>query len=444
MRAALALLLVAGLGAACSSTVHEAGSCAATLDWNGVRYQGNGYRLPPELGERLGDGVVPGCDDGGGASGDSSADVYAIEGVEPSVAVALAEGDAVYLAPEYSRADAMFPEALQPVIFGPSCSEAEPFVVEGELLGAEDTSFALEVEGFGPYGGLELTVAVSPDAVVPSVPLSRYAAMDRLRARVRCVEADLPDDTFSAEEVSFVGNGFLCGQFSEPCHASEGPPHPGIAGGSPEQRALLEEIVTGLGPSMLTRIEVRESRRGVELAAEAPRPVALRAEWEAWLVAGAFRDGSLERGLPRLVGLAVGDTWMAIQGGPWNGGVDDPRTLSREVHRASGRSGIHFDPYALLRPAGVAPAITFRTGDGAEFLTTYLPRFLEELGDPWRYEGFYLRVEGVNGERIWEWAGSSRLATGGSGTKPGLEGCNPIQQLGSSMLSPSPPDCPAG
>ena len=281
MRAvALAALLVAGFATACSSSATSEGDCAALLDWNGVRYEGSGYRLPPELGERLGEGVVPGCDDGGGAVGHASVQVYAVAGVDASVAVALAESDAVYLAPAYSGPGAEFPDALQSIILGPTCSEPEPFVLEGELLGAEDTDFALEVDGSGPYAGLELSFLVPPEAVVPSVPLGRLAAFDRLRVRTRCLEADLPHRTFAAEEVSFVANGNMCGRYSEPCHQSEGPPHPEIAGGSPDQRRILRKIVAGLGPSTLTRIEILESRRGVELAVTAPLPLEIRAEWE--------------------------------------------------------------------------------------------------------------------------------------------------------------------
>ena len=68
-----------------------------------------------------------------------------------------------------------------------------------------------------------------------------------------------------------------------------------------------------------------------------------------------------------------------------------------------------FDEYALLQPAGVVPAITFRTDDAEAFLDQYLSKFLEELGDPRRYEGFYFRIESLDGEPLWEWAGSSRL-----------------------------------
>ena len=215
--------------------------------------------------------------------------------------------------------------------------------------------------------------------------------------------------TYVADEVSLVANGNYCGRYSEPCHRSEGPPQPAVAGGSAEQRALLGEIVEGIGPSVLRSVTVATTDRGAEIVVE-PRPDAgLRGEWEAWLVAGAFRDRSHELELPAVVGLTFDGAWMDIEGGPWSGGLDDPRALSREVHRADGRSSVHFDEYALLQPAGVVPAITFRTDDAETFVDEYLSKFLEELGDPRRYEGFYFRIESPEGEPLWEWAGSSRL-----------------------------------
>ena len=440
-------LLGSVLLSACSGGTrsHADAECAALLDWNGVRYQGAGFRLPPELGERLGEGTYPGCDDGGGPVSEQDVQVFAVEGVDPAVAVATEDSHGVWLAPAYSGPGVSYPPELERVLLGPACEARAPFVVEGLMEGGTNRLFALEVDrtdGAGrPYRGLLLELVVDDGAILPSVPLGRLSYLDRMRVRVGCREADLPNRTFVAEEVSLVANGNSCGRLGEPCHPSEGPPHPAVVGGAPEQRALLAEIVDGIGPSRLAAVAIEREEESVGLAIE-PVESGLRAKWEAWLVAGAFRDRSHERGLPEVVGLAVEDAWISIEGGPWSGGLDDPRALSREVHRADGRSSVHFDEYALLRPAGAVPAIVFRTNDGATFLTQYLPRFLEELGDPWRYEGFYFRVESTDGRLLWEWAGSSRLSTGASGTSPGLEGCNPVQHLSASFQE-APPDCPA-
>ena len=417
MRVALLLAVSAGLLAGCAAGSGEGdsdASCDAALDWNGVRYQGSGTRLPPELGEAIGEGTVPGCDDGDGDSGESTVTVFAVKGVDPAAAVGLEDDWAVYLAPAYSGSAVVeYPTALERIILGPPCSEPGSFVVEGDFEPYQDRIFALQVgttdAAGSPYRGLLLNIVVASGADVPSVTLSRYSSGDRVRTRIHCREAERPNWTYVADEVSLVANGNSCGRYSEPCHRSEGPPQPAVAGGSAEQRALLGAIVEGVGPSVLRSVTVAATDRGAELVVGPQPDAGLRGEWEAWLVAGAFRDRSRELALPAVVGLTFDGAWMDIEGGPWSGGLDDPRALSREVHRADGRSSVHFDEYALLQPAGVVPAITFRTDDAEAFLDQYLSKFLEELGDPRRYEGFYFRIESLDGEPLWEWAGSSRL-----------------------------------
>jgi len=413
MRVALLLVVVAGLLAGCADGSEEA-DCAALLDWNGVRYQGWGTRLPPELGEAIGEGTVSACDDGDGETGETTVTVFAVRGVDPEAAVGLEDDEGVYLAPAYSDLAAVdYPPALERIILGPPCSVPGSFVVEGDFYPYQDRIFALQVDATdaagSAYRGLLLNIIVGSGADVPGVPLSRYSSFDRVRARIRCREAERPNLTYVADEVSLVANGNYCGRYSEPCHRSEGPPQPAVAGGSAEQRALLGAIVEGVGPSVLRSVTVATTDRGAELVVEPARDAGLRGEWEAWLVAGAFRDRSHELALPTVVGLTFDGTWMDIEGGPWSGGLDHPRALSREVHGADGRSSVHFDEYALLQPAGVVPAITFRTDDVGAFLDQYLSKFLGELGDPRRYEGFYFRIESPEGEPLWEWAGSSRL-----------------------------------
>jgi Family of unknown function (DUF6281) len=412
--APLLLVLTAGLAAGCSQASEV--DCANDLDWNGARYTSYGTAGPPPLGEALGEGSMPACDDGGGGGvGEREVTVFAVEGVDPEAAVALEGFDGVYLAPAYGGSSPDFPPVLERLVLGPRCSEPGSFVVEGDYEPYMDRIFTIEVDttdaAGSAYQGLSMQIVVADGADVPSVPLSRYGTADRMRARIHCRTADSPQWTYVTDEVSFLANGWFCGRYGEPCHRSEGPPHPMLAGGSAEQRALLGEIVEGIGPSALVSVTVTATDRGVELAAELGPDADLRGEWEAWLVAGAFRDRSHELGLPAVVGLAIGDDRISIAGGPWSGGLDDPRALSREVHGADGRSSVHFDEYALLQPAGVVPAITFKVGEeaAAAFLKQQLPRFLEELGDPWRYEGFYFRVESPEGEALWEWAGSSRL-----------------------------------
>ena len=77
-----------------------AASCAAGFNWNGRFYARDGGELekPFVVGEELGEGVQPGCDDMGGQSvePDQAVTVLRIEGVDPDVAVARLGDDRPY------------------------------------------------------------------------------------------------------------------------------------------------------------------------------------------------------------------------------------------------------------------------------------------------------------------------------------------------------------
>ena len=425
----LALLSSVLLSACSGGTVTGAeGSCAALLDWNGVRYQGSGYRLPPEVGERLGEGTYPGCDDGGGPVSEQNVQVFAVEGVDPAVAVATGDSDGVWLAPAYSGPGVSYPPVLERVLLGRPCEASAPFVVEGLFQGGAGRRFALEIDdadGTGrPYRGLLIDLVVDEGAIVPSEPLEEFEGFERFRVLVRCRAAERPNRTFVAAEVSVFANGTFCSRNGSPCHLSQGPPHPVVAGGTNAQRELFAEIVTGIGPSLLREVTVEPTVGGAALAVETDGE-GLRAVWEAWLLAGAFRDGSYERGLPALVSLELdGAGPTVIEAGPWQGQTAELRPLSRLILRAGDRSGAQPEEFGLLRPAGVVPAVTWLTNEPARFLSEHVRAYLRELGDPRRYEAFYFRVLDTRGEVVWEWAGSSRLGLETSRTASGLEGCD--------------------
>jgi hypothetical protein len=286
MRTLAALALVMVLLPACSSgTVSRSeGLCAALLDWNGVRYQGSSFRLPPELGERLGEGILPGCDDGGGPVSEQKVQVFAVEGVDPAVAVATEDADGVWLAPAYSRPGVSYPPVLERVLLGPPCEASTPFVVEGLFQGGSGRLFALEIDEADatgrPYRGLLIDVVVDEGAIVPSEPLEEFEGFERFRVLIRCRTAERPNRTFGAAEVSVVANSLYCSANGTPCHLSQGPPNPAIAGGTNAQREQLAEIVGGIGPSLLTDVAVERAGDGAALVVGTRVGETLRAHWE--------------------------------------------------------------------------------------------------------------------------------------------------------------------
>jgi hypothetical protein len=129
-------------------------SCAEAVEWNGIPYVSVGQvRERPERGAALGEGEIPDCEAGGRcAPPDESVQVFSLEGVDPSVAVAARDG--VYLAP--GTLPALPDHPLHDAVYGsrarPSYRErcGEPFVFTGEM---EEASGNLRVDLADPAPG---------------------------------------------------------------------------------------------------------------------------------------------------------------------------------------------------------------------------------------------------------------------------------------------------
>jgi hypothetical protein len=114
-------------------------SCAAIVLYEGRTYVGSGVRVAPREGKRIGTGVLPGCDDGGGRTLDEEIELAEIEGVSPEIAVAW-HGDpsGVYISKSVDR----LPRELRRLMRAPNCDPRdEPIDLAGPWLGI------VEVEG---------------------------------------------------------------------------------------------------------------------------------------------------------------------------------------------------------------------------------------------------------------------------------------------------------
>jgi Family of unknown function (DUF6281) len=74
-----------------------AGACALMVEYEGAAYYGTYVKPLPDGGEPIGTGVVPACDDGGGAVPADEVELLSIPGVSPEVAVATRSGDTVFV-----------------------------------------------------------------------------------------------------------------------------------------------------------------------------------------------------------------------------------------------------------------------------------------------------------------------------------------------------------
>lgn len=146
IRGAAAVAVVVALAAvvsSCSTGGGEAGSggagsCAALMDFQGVRY--TGYGVPtrvPVAGKRLGTGTLPPCNDTGPQRATESATpviVHRIEGVDPSRAVLTAD-DQLWVAGRRGEDQPLLRAARRPV----PCDLPGPTTITGTWTGVDPT-----------------------------------------------------------------------------------------------------------------------------------------------------------------------------------------------------------------------------------------------------------------------------------------------------------------
>lgn len=133
MRATAASAVMVGLAVLAGCSAHDgspggSASCAALLEYAGHVYSGYGdlVRDPATTG-RVDDGVLPGCDDGNGATADEPAKVSELAGIPMARAVLV--GGQLYV-----RRDRPFPEAARIWFQRPECEGRSAFELRGRWL----------------------------------------------------------------------------------------------------------------------------------------------------------------------------------------------------------------------------------------------------------------------------------------------------------------------
>jgi hypothetical protein len=228
-----------------------------------------------------------------------------------------------------------------------------------------------------------------------------------------------------------------------------------VVGGSPEQRALLAEILAGMGAPRLERVVVRKpdpiwnyAKRGdVEIVVEDMKGSGVRGWWDAWVVALTFGERSEEMCLPQVVaGTVRGEGSLFV-------GPDEPPprppcedASEQDAAALAARHGAGLVKFERLTPSMPAYAVTVVATDPAGFLEAELARLSEGV---WSLAGGcaggYLEILDESGEFVWAGgtASSSGLTNWTHRIRKGLEGCDlPPVSIPDPETYVEPPPCP--
>ena len=260
--------------------------------------------------------------------------------------------------------------------------------------------------------------------------------------------------------VSIGAISAICAAFVVSASAATDTLRARVIGGSADQRALVRQILARMGSTQISAVRIGRPRAG--WGALPRSAVAIRvtsggtdivlSEWEAQLLAGAFRDLSKKLGLPPVI-IYEGPGGGGARIGPSINGLSPPEGTAATAHvlqvrvaeavtNTAGMSGVETVRLQILRPQGLAFALVLRTGDPAAYMKHQLRDLLDRLRTRLRkLDGFYFALQDATGEIVWKWAVTYRFGAASVSTRPDLEGCNPIP------LSRPPgatiPPCPA-
>jgi hypothetical protein len=218
-----------------------------------------------------------------------------------------------------------------------------------------------------------------------------------------------------------------------------------IIGGTPKQKAIIEETLAGLGPTQIASVYVR-AKISQAWAGATPDSVGIDVkykgtdsftDWQSSIVGNVFGRRSFELGLQPVAVVGVNGDRSADQG--WSVDAKEvPMTRSEAGQALRHMAEIAADHGASTRarvfePSRLAFAVEFRTAKPAEFLRHGLRRALGPI-EAGGTEGDQVTVVDAGGERVLE-------TGGGVWVRWDLWSCAPYGWFGSPNR-PEPPPCP--
>jgi hypothetical protein len=229
------------------------------------------------------------------------------------------------------------------------------------------------------------------------------------------------------------------------CSGAKSTTAPAVLGGEGSQRVLVQHILNGFGDTKVTQVRIAPVARPWKDHHQ-PNAVMLRfhtsdrsllGQWEAEMVAGIFRDGSVQEGLPDLAayvypggGEGFGESYDEHLS-PKRSTSAAAQALRSRFRTAANRAGAKVLALRTVNPYGLALEGVLEVHRPAEFLRDELNGILVSLarGAGGR-EGEFIQVVGPKGERIMDWGGWTRMSGSLSWVRPDLRACAPLLRTG--------------
>ena len=218
-----------------------------------------------------------------------------------------------------------------------------------------------------------------------------------------------------------------------------------ILGASPRQRAVLTEILAGLGPSAVEAIALRKPESDLRAPADA---VAIHLEvpdrdhfayWQADVVGNVFYRRSRDLHLPPVAWMSVaygGQGPSSARGDDSSLTLAQAREIATRIRAAAEENDARVLRLELIHPQRLGFVVVLQADEPASFLLLGYEDVLKPLDDlrGRGYDGRYVEVLDGDGDFV------MRLGAGSS-VRNDVASCAPVVSIGS--ISYDPPPCPA-
>jgi hypothetical protein len=231
------------------------------------------------------------------------------------------------------------------------------------------------------------------------------------------------------------------------------PDAPPVSSGGPNEDALLRRVVAGTDHSIVVNAVLGAPPEGfqeapqfgevghrwlyIEMRADGTEGGLVEPNWEAMLVAGAYRDLAHAANLPDLLGytvqlqfpdssLSAPDSTVIAQPFTHNVITGDQRAADAVKAHVRQIPGLHGTSMRLLHAASPAVVETLTVTNPTTLLSAGLGSLQQSVfGEINDYDGILVRIVDSNGDLVATAAYSTRLGIGTGWSKPGIAPSSP-------------------